>query len=207
MLRRKKRVALSMRKSMQRNSYEDTYRKNIKLKKGDSNEEVKRLQEMLMEIRELYPSMLEIEIEIDGIFENNTSMCVKRFQELMGIYDTGNVDMITWNKLNLIYSKKKALKSNLRSDISENKVRVSEELIKFGSKGSRVTELQEYINKVSILFPAIPKIKIDGIFGNETKEAVFTFQRMFSLDADGIVGEITWTTLYNVSLGKLIPNS
>lgn len=205
MLRRKKRVALSMRKSMQRNSYEDTYRKNIKLKKGDSNEEVKHLQEMLMEIRELYPSMLEI--EIDGIFENNTSMCVKRFQELMGIYDTGNVDMITWNKLNLIYSKKKALKSNLRSDISENKARVSEELIKFGSKGSRVTELQEYINKVSILFPAIPKIKIDGIFGNETKEAVFTFQRMFSLDADGIVGEITWTTLYNVSLGKLIPNS
>lgn len=189
---------------MQRNNFEDVSRKNIKLKKGDSNEDVKRLQEMLMEIRELYPSM--IKIEIDGVYGNNTFMCVKRFQELMGIYDTGSVDMITWNKLNLIYSKKQALKSNLRSDISE-KVRVDEKLIKFGSKGSRVTELQEYINKVSIIFPTVPKIKIDGIFGNETKNAVMTFQRMFNLDADGIVGEITWTTLYNASLGKLIPNS
>lgn len=200
----KKRKALSMKNRMESNKFAEAYRKNIKLKKCDSNDEVKRLQEMLMEIRELYPSMPKI--LVDGIFGENTFLCVKRFQELMGIYDTGNVDIITWNKLNLMYSKKQALKSNLRGNISEQ-IRVNEELIKFGSKGPKVTELQEYINKVAILFPAIPKIKIDGIFGEKTKEAVITFQRMFSLDTDGIVGEITWTTLYNASLGKLMPNS
>lgn len=37
----------------------------------------------------------------------------------------------------------------------------------------------------------------DGIFGNNTKNAVISFQRSRGLDADGIVGPTTWEYLFN----------
>mgnify|MGYP004516020121 CR=1 FL=1 len=195
-------MKLSMRNTMQRHNMLETNLRNIRLKKGDENEEVKHLQEMLSEIREFYPSIKSL--EVDGKFGDNTYLAVKRFQELMGIYDTGNVDIKTWNKLNLIYTKKHALKSNVRGEINENE-KIEEKVLKIGSQGKKVTELQEYINKVSIIFPAVSKVEINGIFNDKTYESVTTFQRMFNLQSDGIVGEITWNALYNASLGKMLP--
>jgi len=40
----------------------------------------------------------------------------------------------------------------------------------------------------------------DGIYGNATANAVRTFQRLFGLTVDGIIGRITWNrivTVYN----------
>lgn len=199
--RNRRRVNMTMKPCMSRNVV------NIKLKMGDKGENVKKVQIMLMDLVELYPSIPIL--EIDGIYGEDTMKSVKRFQELMGIYDTGTVDMVTWNKLQLIHSKKNALESNLRQeDIEGNEgLDESNNVVKEGSKGRYVIELQEYINKVANIFPAIPKVVIDGIFGPKTKNALITFQRMFNLEADGIAGQITWATLYNASLGKIMPSS
>lgn len=207
MLKKKKRNILSMKNSMNRNTNKNTMQRNpIKLKKGDEGDNVKRMQEMILDIVEFYPSIPRF--EIDGVYGEDTMMAVKRFQELMGIYDTGNMDLITWNKLQLIHCKKNALECNVRSKIEkEDENKEIRNKIKEGSSGKKVIELQEYINKVSNIFPSVPKVKIDGIFGNKTKEAVIIFQRMFNLEIDGIVGEITFTTLYNASLGKIVPHS
>lgn len=191
---------MSMKSCMNRNF------SNIKMKIGEKGEEIKKLQTMLMDLVEFYPSLPSI--EIDGIYGENTKKVVKRFQELMGIYDTGIVDINTWNKLQLIHSKKKALEVNLRCSNERETKNIEEQnnVIKEGSNGKYVFELQEYINKVSNFFPSIPKVTIDGIFGPKTKNALIIFQRMFNLESDGIAGEITWTTLYNASLGKIIPS-
>ena len=62
-----------------------------------------------------------------------------------------------------------------------------------GSVGNFVRTLQIRLNRISNNFPAIPKIyPVDGIFGEETEEAVKAFQRIFDLTVDGIVGNATW---------------
>lgn len=51
---------------------------------------------------------------------------------------------------------------------------------------------------------------IDGIFGNNTKNAVISFQKAFGLFADGIVGKNTWNALMpyiNGALGFIVPTN
>ena len=65
--------------------------------------------------------------------------------------------------------------------------------LEIGSAGNAVRFLQEYLNRISRNYPAIPKIPvIDGIFGSETEEAVRKFQEIFSMSPTGIVDEATW---------------
>ena len=57
-------------------------------------------------------------------------------------------------------------------------------LLKIGSRGKEVKELQSYL-----------KISADGIFGRGTETAVKKFQALNSLTADGIVGPSTWDAM------------
>lgn len=63
--------------------------------------------------------------------------------------------------------------------------------LRVGSRGDAVKELQSLL-----------KIPVDGIFGNDTKEAVIKFQSNSGLTHDGIVGTKTWNALLNNSEGK-----
>lgn len=62
-----------------------------------------------------------------------------------------------------------------------------------GEAGNEVRYKQVQLNRISRNYPAIPKINpVDGIFGQETEAAVKTFQRIFNLTPDGIIGPATW---------------
>ena len=62
-----------------------------------------------------------------------------------------------------------------------------------GSTGPNVVTLQVALNRISQSYPAIPKIPvIDGIFGSRTEATVRSFQQVFNLSQDGIVGPATW---------------
>ncbi|MDF2613665.1 MAG: peptidoglycan-binding protein [Clostridia bacterium] len=61
-----------------------------------------------------------------------------------------------------------------------------------GDRGPNVRKMQEQLNRISVNYPLIPKVATDGVFGTTTEESVKTFQRIFSLPADGIVGKNTW---------------
>ena len=66
-------------------------------------------------------------------------------------------------------------------------------LLDVGVVGDDVRLVQIRLNRISKNYPSIPKIyPTDGIFGPETEQAVREFQRIFSLDPDGIVGKATW---------------
>ncbi|SHJ12965.1 Peptidoglycan-binding (PGRP) domain of peptidoglycan hydrolases-containing protein [Clostridium cavendishii DSM 21758] len=61
---------------------------------------------------------------------------------------------------------------------------------------SNVTIVQQQLNRISRNYPAIPKVNpVDGIFGRQTEASVKTFQRVFNLVQDGIVGRATWYKL------------
>lgn len=61
-----------------------------------------------------------------------------------------------------------------------------------GSRGDKVRQMQEQLNRIAQNYPAIPKITADGIFGPATRDAVMKFQSIFGLTPDGIVGFKTW---------------
>ena len=65
-----------------------------------------------------------------------------------------------------------------------------------GDTGRDVELLQRQLNRISVNFPGIPKIyPADGFFDASTTDAVKTFQDVFSLEADGIVGKATWNRI------------
>lgn len=66
-------------------------------------------------------------------------------------------------------------------------------VLRIGSSGQEVREMQEFLNAIAINYPAIPVIfPVDGIFNESTEAAVRLFQRQFNLTVDGIVGKATW---------------
>lgn len=70
-------------------------------------------------------------------------------------------------------------------------------LLKVGSTGSDVIELQTKLNYVGFNVG-----KVDGIYGSMTKQGVITFQLAHSLVGDGIVGAITAKSLNEAYLVK-----
>lgn len=166
----------------------------IKMKtlyEGDNGREVEKLQELLLDVVTLYPSLPIV--TIDGIFNSETKNAVKEFQELNGLTPSGIVDDMTWNKLQYLSNK-----NPNRVDALVNGVDFldqSENIISEGSTGDFVKELQEYLNIAADKYPSIGKLNVDGIFGPKTKAAVIEFQKLNDLTPDGIVGTNTWEAL------------
>ena len=61
--------------------------------------------------------------------------------------------------------------------------------VKKGARGNITKLIQERLNSVGF------SLSTDGIFGNDTKNAVVVFQRNRGLSQDGIVGKNTWSWL------------
>ena len=67
--------------------------------------------------------------------------------------------------------------------------------ISIGNSGPSVIVIQSMINVIARAYPAIPAVTIDGIFGESTERSVRTFQQIFNLTPDGIVGPGTWNRM------------
>ena len=64
--------------------------------------------------------------------------------------------------------------------------------LRLGSAGPYVTVVQAALNEIGQNYPAIPRLTVDSIFGEDTEAAVRAFQEIFNLTPDGIVGKATW---------------
>lgn len=65
--------------------------------------------------------------------------------------------------------------------------------LRLGDTGEDVITIQQQLMRIRENYPAIPLIPtIDGVFGSSTDLAVRTFQEIFDLSVDGIVGKSTW---------------
>lgn len=67
-----------------------------------------------------------------------------------------------------------------------------------GSRGVKVMQIQQQLNRIAQNYPAIPKIAADGIFGVDTKRAVEVFQGIFLLPQSGEVDYPTWYQISSV---------
>lgn len=61
-----------------------------------------------------------------------------------------------------------------------------------GSSGQKVRQLQEQLNLIGEYYNAIPPVVPDGIYGEQTAQAVRVFQRIFNMPQTGVVDFPTW---------------
>ncbi|BFM55022.1 TPA: N-acetylmuramidase domain-containing protein [Acinetobacter baumannii] len=80
-------------------------------------------------------------------------------------------------------------------------------ILKLGSKGSAVTELQKLLIKNGITGRNKKPISIDGDFGENTEYAVIQFQKKQNLKVDGLVGDYTLKALRGECTSKLLKES
>jgi len=72
------------------------------------------------------------------------------------------------------------------------------EVLTVGSRGESVRTIQRQLNSISNNYPAINKVRVDGIYGQGTRQAVETFQQAFNLPQTGAVDFATWYQISSV---------
>ena len=71
-----------------------------------------------------------------------------------------------------------------------------------GAYGQSVRTIQQQLNRIRENYPAIPIISpVSNAYDRSTEDAVREFQRVFNLEADGIVGKATWYKIKEVWTG------
>lgn len=71
-------------------------------------------------------------------------------------------------------------------------------VLKVGASGQDVRMIQEQLNTIANNYPALPKLRVDGQYGDTTAQAVSTFQQIFGLPQTGTVDFSTWYQISNV---------
>jgi len=134
------------------------------LKVGSRGDDVKRLQENL--------NTLGFNTgKPDGIFGEGTKKAVIAFQKSKGLTADGVVGSGTQNAITRAINEKNSATNGV---------------LKVGSRGSRVSNLQNSLNALGYNAG-----KADGIFGTGTQNEVIRFQKTYGLTADGQVGANT----------------
>lgn len=64
--------------------------------------------------------------------------------------------------------------------------------LNIGASGDNVRQIQNQLNTVADVYFAVPHVAVDGIYGENTANAVRAFQSVFGLPATGIVDFPTW---------------
>ena len=70
--------------------------------------------------------------------------------------------------------------------------------LSLGSAGEDVRTIQLQLNRIRENFPALPAVRADGVYGEETEEAVRTFQSIFHMPQTGEVDFATWYSISNI---------
>ena len=70
-----------------------------------------------------------------------------------------------------------------------------------GSRGDKVRQIQQQLNRIAKDYPSLPTIAVDGVYGESTANAVRKFQNIFGLPQTGIVDYPTWYKISEIYVG------
>lgn len=186
------------------------------LKVGSSGIGVTHAQIMLNRIAEAYPSIPKL--AVDGIFGSKTEQSVKQFQKIFNLVPDGIVGKATWYEMVRLYVGLNRLNelNSLGQQYFYGTLLTYINAIKYGDRGNGVQIIQYLLNVIAENTGYIDSVPIDGIFGNNTLNAVKNFQQMNGLAVDGIVGEATFNKMVeavrgifntdSINLDYVVPN-
>lgn len=70
-----------------------------------------------------------------------------------------------------------------------------------GASGQKVAQIQEQLDTIAQVYTEIPRLNADGIYGENTRDAVKAFQKIFDLPQTGIVDFATWYKISQIYVG------
>ncbi len=136
------------------------------------------------------------QIGVDGIFGAETENAVRTFQREYGLTADGIVGRATWNAILDAYdSTLNSLPDEYRSYSS---LLYPGYTLTTGASGNVVTQVQTFLNVIAQNNSAVPSVKVDGVYGNETRNAVLAVQRISGIEQTGVVGPLTWNAIVNL---------
>jgi len=166
------------------------------LLQGDTRPRVTLLQYFLIVLSLFYDSIPEV--QITGIFDSQTRLAVIEFQKTMGLPVTGIVDLETWN---IMYRTILGIFEALPAQavflpyVREHGI---EYRLGLGTDYPGIFLIQEMLSFISLAVPAIPHVNINGMYDQNTENAVIAFQNIFGLEPTGVVDAATWNELTRV---------
>lgn len=175
---------------------------SVNLRVGSSGSAVATVQTQLQRIRRNYPLIPDIGT-VDSIYGSRTEAAVRTFQNIFNLTVDGVVGKRTWYKIGYIYTAVKKLAELTSEGIQSENVPPAYPTvtIRQGSTGEYVFLAQFFLILASEFVASIEPIAMDGIYGPKTAEAVRDFQTAYGINADGIVGPVTWRALYDTYFG------
>lgn len=161
---------------------------STQISSGDSGISVRTLQYYLSIIA-YFNQNLE-PVPLNGFFDSATVDAVERFQNFYGLPVTGIVDTATWNTISDIY--RETVSSLPEGYQGEDAKLYPGYFLTEGMRSDDVRDLQTYLSFISSNISEIPSVSVTGYFGEQTKNAVSVFQRLYGIPVSGAVGPVTW---------------
>ncbi len=173
------------------------------LRLGDVGPDVQQVQILLNAISTNYPAIPKV--PTGAVFGEATENAVRTFQRIFNLTPDGVVGRATWYKLiNLFTGINRLNELNARGDVIFGLSLEYPDALREGDTGQGVYTLQLMLNVLSEYYDTVPQVAEDGVYGPSTTSAVAAFQRVYGLPVDGIVGPLTWESMYNAIKGIYI---
>ena len=133
----------------------------------------------------------------DGAFGTQTQNSVISFQKTYGLAETGVVDRGVWNAIQSVYYN---ILASLDYKFEEGgTLPYPGRVLVLGSSGDDVRALQEYLNFIANTYTDIPKVNVDGSFGEATERAVIAFNTRFDIPgAENRVTPQSWKAITDI---------
>ena len=163
------------------------------LRRGDTGMEVRLVQFWLRLAADNYSALRTV--TVDGSYGAATVSAVTAFQSLFGLTADGVVGRSTWNKLKEVglAVANKIVAANVAPGQFTATTRE-------GSRGTAVGAVQYYLRRLAAYYSDVPTVTVDGKFGAATTRAVKAWQTRAGLTVDGVVGRLTFQSLYDAAL-------
>lgn len=163
------------------------------LRRGDTGMEVRLVQFWLRLAADNYSALRTV--TVDGSYGAATVSAVTAFQSLFGLTADGVVGRSTWNKLKEVglAVANKIVAANVAPGQFTATTRE-------GSSGTAVRAVQYYLRRLAAYYSDVPAVTVDGKFGAATTRAVKAWQTRAGLTVDGVVGRLTFQSLYDAAL-------
>jgi len=145
--------------------------------------------------------VLQLRLRTHGVMNPATRNAIRDFQVQQGLPVTGiagpEVEQALHESRHSIELSTQDMGEAKEFEFIELETGAGKPMLRHGSRGSDVTDLQRRLNTAGFNAGTV-----DGIFGSNTDAAVRAFQRSRGLDTDGIVGPMTWGALLSIKKRK-----